>query len=160
MALKLIRQAPPSEAKWVNFDDDTKILLAGIDNAEYQIAFERMQRRIRRNDSSFEEGEVGVLAGEKSQHESQCMLISHFILKDWDGVLDAEGNPLKFSHNLGCELLKSNFEFFVFVFNQSTEIAREAKEELAETVGKPSPASNGKGSGRASPKRGVRSTSA
>lgn len=155
MALKLIKQAPASEAKWVNFDEDTKILLAGIDNAEYQIAFERMQRRIRRNDSSFEEGEVGVLAGEKSQHESQCMLISHFILKDWDGVLDADGNPLKFNHGVGCELLKSNFEFFVFVFNQSTEIAREAKEELAEMVGKPLPASSGKKSGRASQKKGA-----
>lgn len=161
MALKLIKQNPArSGEKWVNFDEDTKILLAGIDNAEYQVALERMRRRLQRNDARFEEGQVGIVTGELTEIQNQCMLLSHFVVKGWEGVEDAEGNPLKFSPQVAAELMQSNGEFFVFVLRESSLIAEEARQELAETVGKPLPVLSGKGSGLASPKKGGRSTSA
>lgn len=149
MALQLTKkdQAAPG-ARWVEFDKDTRVLLAGIDNAEYQVGLERMRRRITRNDARFEEGQVGVIAGELTEHQNHAMLMSHFIVKDWSGVLDADGNPLKYTPSVAAELLDSNVDFFLFVLRHSASVATEAAEELADTVKKPSPASSGKKSGR------------
>lgn len=149
MALQLTKKdQAPAGARWVEFDKETKVLLAGIDNAEYQVGLERMRRRITRNDARFEEGQVGVIAGELTEHQNHAMLMSHFIVKDWSGVLDADGNPLKYSPPVAAELLDSNVDFFLFVLRHSASIATEAAEDLAETVKKPSPASGGKKSGQ------------
>lgn len=161
MALQLgKKKAAAAGEQWKEFDKDTKVLLAGIDNGEYQIGLERMRRRLVRNDSRFEEGEVGVVAGEKTEHQNHAMLLSHFIVKDWTGVLDSEGAPIKYSPSVAAELLETNIEFFIFVLRESGKISAANAEELEETVGKPSPASSGKESGRAKPKSGARSTSA
>jgi hypothetical protein len=148
MALKLVKKTEPvSNDKWFNFDKDTKILLAPIDTPEYQIALERARRRLRRNDEQFTEGTVGVVSGEKTEHQNHCMLLSHFILKDWDGAQDDEGNPLKYTPAIGAEMLDGNVDFFIFVLKNAAEFAAENKGELAETVEKPSTGSTGKGSG-------------
>ncbi len=148
MALQLTKKdQAASGARWVEFDKDTKVLLVGIDNSEYQVGLERMRRRIVRNDARFEEGQVGVIAGELTEHQNHAMLMSHFIVKDWSGVLDADGNPLKYSPSVAAELLDSNVDFFLFVLRHSASVATEAAEELAVTVKKPSPASSGKKSG-------------
>lgn len=148
MALQLTKKDQAAAgARWVEFDKDTKVLLAGIDNAEYQVGLERMRRRIARNDARFEEGQVGVVAGELTEHQNHAMLMSHFIVKDWSGVLDAEGNPLKYSPPVAAQLLDHNVDFFLFVLRHSASVATEAAEELAETVKKRSPASSGKRSG-------------
>lgn len=161
MALKMIKkEAPVSNEKWVDFDADTRILLAGIDNDHYQVGLERMRRRIQRNDARFEEGQVGIIEGEMTEHQNQCMLLSHFIVKDWAGVEDADGNQLKFSQKAAADLLDANVEFFIFVLEKAGKITAEAREELEETVGKPSPASNGKESGPVKRTKGARSTSA
>lgn len=160
MALKLTKKEQSSGAKWVPFDEETKILMIGVDNDAYQVALERMRRRLQRNDSQFQEGEVGVVAGERTEHQNHCLLLGHFILKDWDGVEDADGNLVKFSHSAAAELLEGNIDFFVFVLKQAGKITADKAAELEETVGKPSPASNGKESGPAKRTKGVRSTSA
>jgi hypothetical protein len=150
MALKMSKkEETASKEAWVPFDKDTKILLVGIDNDHYQVALERMRRRIQRNDARFDEGQVGVIDGEMTEQQNQCMLLSHFIVKDWEGVQDADGNPLKFSHKGAADLLEANIEFFIFVLQEAGKITAEAREELAEAVGKQSPASNGSKSGQA-----------
>lgn len=161
MALKMTKSGPPKAGEaWVPFDDDTKILLAGVESPEYQVALERMRRRIQRNDARFEEGEVGVVAGEMTEHQNHCMLLSHFIVKDWQGVQDADGNPLEFSQGAAADLLEANIEFFVFVLREAGKVSADAREELAETLGKPSPASSGNASGREKRTKGARSTNA
>jgi hypothetical protein len=161
MALRVTKKEPAAaEAKWVEFDSETKVLLIGTDNTEYQVALERMRRRIQRNDARFEEGQVGVVAGEQTEHQNHAMLLGHFIVKDWMGVLDEEGNPVKYTPEVAAQLLEANLDFFVFAIQGGARVAAEAKEELDQTVGKPSPASSGKGSGQAKPTKGVRSTSA
>lgn len=152
MALQMKKSSELAGTKWAKFDDETSIQVAGIDSPEYQVALERMRRRIQRNDAKFEEGQVGVVAGEKTEHQNHCMLLANFIVKDWSGVQDAEGNPLKFDVTAAYELLESNIDFFLFVLRQGSVAATEASEELAETVGKPLPASNGRKSGAAKPK--------
>ena len=148
MALQLTKKDQAAAgARWVEFDKDTKVLLAGIDNAEYQVGLERMRRRIARNDARFEEGQVGVVAGELTEHQNHAMLLAHFIVKDWSGVLDAEGNPLKYGPSVAAELLENSLEFFLFVLRGGSSVATESAEELKETVGKPSPVSSGKKSG-------------
>ena len=150
MALQLTKKDQAvSGARWVEFDKDTKVLLAGIDNAEYQVGLERMRRRIARNDARFDEGQVGVVAGELTEHQNHAMLLAHFIVKDWSGVLDAEGNPLKYGPSVAAELLENSLDFFLFVLRGGSSVATESAEELKDTVGKPSPVSSGKKSGRA-----------
>lgn len=136
MALKLSKKAPVSNLRWANFDKDTKIQLGGIDNQEYLIALERVRRRIQRNDASFAQGEIGVIAGEKTEHESHCALLAQFIVKDWDGVQDDQDNPLKFDVGVCTELLESNIDFFLFVLQEGSKSTVEAGKELAETVEK------------------------
>lgn len=161
MALQLGKKKPAiAGERWAKFDDDTKILLASIDNPEYQVALERMRRRIQRNDARFEEGQVGVVAGEMTEHQNHAMLLSHFIVKDWEGVLDADGNPIKYSPPVAAELLENNIEFFVFVLREGAAAANDAAEERAESVGKPSAASSGKASGAAKARSAGRSTRA
>jgi hypothetical protein len=136
MALTLSKKAPVSDLRWAKFDKDTKIQLGGIDNPEYLIALERVRRRIQRNDARFEEGEIGVVPGEKTEHQSHCSLLAQFVVKDWDGVQDDQGNPLKFDVGACTELLESNIDFFLFVLKEGSKSTVEASKELAETVEK------------------------
>ncbi|MBS4081802.1 hypothetical protein [Pseudomonas rustica] len=159
MALQLGKKKPAiAGERWAKFDDDTKILLASIDNPEYQVALERMRRRIQRNDARFEEGQVGVVAGEMTEHQNHSMLLSHFIVKDWDGVLDTEGSPVKYSPAVAAELLENNIEFFIFVLREGALAANDAAEERAESVGKRLPVSSGSKSGAGKAKSAARST--
>lgn len=161
MALKLKKSAQPvGETKWVSFDEDTKIEIKGIDNPEYQIALERMRRRLRNNDAKFEEGVVGVVEGEKTEHQNHCLLLASFILKDWEGAQDEEGNPLKYNATIGAQMLEGDVAFFLFVLKQAGTFATENKGELAETVEKPSADTSGSASGAAKPKKERPSTPA
>lgn len=160
MALQLKKTAKSADSKWVEFDKDTKILLVGIDTPAYQIALERARRRLRNNDSRFVEGDVGIVDGEKTENETQAMLLSHFVVKDWSGVLDEDGNPLQYSPQVAADIMLADPAFFLFVLKESGKIAAEAKEELAETVEKPQPASSGKKNGPAKPKNEDSSTTA
>ena len=143
MALKLKKKDPvQAGAKWVDFDAETKVLLAGTDNIEYRVALERHNRRVQRNDARFGEGQVGVVDGELTDLQNHAMLLAHFIVKDWKGVQDDDSTD-------AAELLESNVEFLLFVLRGGTKVAAEAEKELVETVGKPSTGSSGRKTGRA-----------
>ncbi|CAG8863156.1 hypothetical protein PS627_00092 [Pseudomonas fluorescens] len=154
MALKKKKSNPAKsfEARWEDYDNETKVLLMPLDNEQYQIALERMRRRLARNDEKFVEGTVGVVEGEKTEHENHCMLLGQFILKDWQGAQDENGNPLKYSELEAGEVLKGDVDFFLFVIKKAAAIADENKQELEEAKGKSSPASSGKGTGAAAAK--------
>lgn len=160
MALKMKKKEVSTEAVWVPFDEDTKIQLVGSDQPEYQLALERARRRLQRNDAQFAEGAVGVVSGEKTELQTQAMLLSHFVVKDWEGVQDEEGNKLSFTPDAAADIMLAEHSFFLFVLRESGKIAAQAKGELEETVEKPSPASPGKGNGRAKPKNESSSTNA
>jgi hypothetical protein len=155
MALRLTKKDQNvSDTKWVAYDEDTKVLLARIDNPEYAVALERERRKLRNADAQFGTGVVGVIDGETTEHQTQCRLLSQFIVKDWAGVLDADDNPLAYSAAAAEQMLDANLEFFLFVLRESSTAAVEAQKALAETVGKSLPASSGKKSGAATPKSG------
>ena len=153
MALRLTKKDQNiSEYKWVDYDDDTKVLLARIDNPEYQVALERERRKLLNIDAQFGVGVVGGVEGEVTEHQTQCKLIGRFIVKDWAGVLDADGNPLPYSSEDAEQMLDANIKFFLFVLRSASVSAMEAQKALVETVGKSSPASSGKKSGAATRK--------
>lgn len=153
MALRLTKKDQnTSETKWVAYDDDTKVLLARIDNPEYAVALERERRKLRNADAQFGVGVVGAIKGETTEHQTQFKLLSQFIVKDWSGVVDEEDNPLAYSPAAGEQMLDANLSFFMFVLREASASALEAQQALAETVGKSSPASSGKKSGAATPK--------
>ncbi|MDU8429180.1 hypothetical protein RYA99_12355 [Pseudomonas syringae pv. actinidifoliorum] len=149
MALKLKnKEVVDTAAKWFDFDADTKVQLVSLDNTEYQIAMERMRRRVQRNDAQFQEGDIGVIQGEKSEYVNHCLAISFFLLKDWQGALDEEGNELVYKPAIGAQMLENDIDFFLFVLGKAGELAVELKAEKVETLEKPLPASNGKASGQ------------
>lgn len=153
MALRLTKKDQnTSETKWVDYDADTKVLLARIDNPEYSVALERERRKLRNADAQFGVGVVGVIDGETTEHQTQCRLLSQFIVKDWAGVQDAEGNPLAYSAAAAEQALDASLEFFLFVLREASTSAVEAQKALAETVGKSLPASSGSESGAETPK--------
>lgn len=153
MALRLTKKDQNiSESKWVAYDDDTKVLLARIDNPEYAVALERERRKLRNADAQFGVGVVGVIDGEKTETQTQYKLLSQFVIKDWAGVQDADENPLPYSPEVGEQMLDANFSFFMFVLREASASALEAQQALAETVGKSLPASSGKKSGAATRK--------
>jgi hypothetical protein len=61
---------------------------------------------------------------------------------------------------VAAELLENNIEFFIFVLREGAAAANDAAEERAESVGKPSPASNGSKNGAGKVKSAARSTRA
>jgi hypothetical protein len=153
MALRLTKKDQnTSDTKWVDYDADTKVLLARIDNTAYEVAIERERRKQANADAQFGVGVVGVIEGEATEYNIHCKLFSQFILKDWSGVLDEDGNPLPYSQEAGDQLLSSNVAFFMFVKREATKAAVEAHKALAETVGKSLPASSGNASGAETPK--------
>lgn len=150
MALKLKKkEVLRGDSKWLDFDQDTKVLLSGTNNTEYRIAMERYARRVQRNDARFGEGEVGVVDGELTDLQNHTMLLAHFVLKDWKGVQDENGNELSYSTEAAAQLLEMNPDFLLFVLRKGKEIASESEKELDETLGKPSPDSNGSVTGQA-----------
>lgn len=150
MALKMQKKAAASaDTKWVDFDKDTKVLLAGTDNIEYRVALERYNRRIARNDAKFGEDQVGVVEGEVTDLQNHAMLLGRFIVKDWKGVVDDDGNEVKYTVAAATELLEANVEFLLFVLRGGAVVTDEKQEELDETVKKPSTGSSGRKTGRA-----------
>ncbi|HEJ1056918.1 TPA: hypothetical protein SLP05_004538 [Pseudomonas putida] len=149
MALKLkkIDTTKSSEARWEEFDADTKVLLMPLDNQQYQIALERMRRRLARNDAQFGQEAVGVIEGEKSEHDNHCLLLASFIVQDWQGAQDENGKPLAYSENTCAEMLRGDSDFFYFVLRRAAAIAADNRKEQDEIKGKQSPASSGSGSG-------------
>lgn len=153
MALKLkkIDNTKNAEARWEEFDADTKILLMPLDNQQYQIALERMRRRLARNDAQFGQDTVGVIEGEKTEHDNHCLLLASFIVQDWQGAQDENGKPLAYSENTCAEMLRGDSEFFYFVLRRAAAIAADNRAEQDEIKGKQSPASNGSGNGASEP---------
>ncbi|MCS4284409.1 hypothetical protein M2396_002705 [Pseudomonas sp. BIGb0278] len=149
MALKLKKteSSKNGEARWEEFDKDTKVLLMPLDNQQYQIALERMRRRLARNDAQFLEGQVGVLEGEKSEHDNHCQLLASFIIKDWQGAEDENGKALAYNEAIGAEMLRGDSDFFYFALRRASTIAAENRQELDEIKGKSLPDSSGKPSG-------------
>ncbi|QHF03341.1 hypothetical protein N015_13355 [Pseudomonas asturiensis] len=152
MAFKLKKQIKHVEAKWYEFDNETKVLLASIDCPEYQIALARLRREIQRNDSKFAMGEAGVIEGEKTEYDGQSRLLAYHIVRGWEGVQDEEGNPLPFTAENAEALLLGSAEAFLFVIQKASAYSAELREELEESVGKQSPATSGKKSGAAKAK--------
>ncbi|MCE0912453.1 MULTISPECIES: hypothetical protein [Pseudomonas] len=153
MALKLkkIDNTKSAEARWEEFDADTKVLLMPLDNQQYQIALERMRRRLARNDAQFGQDAVGVIEGEKTEHDNHCLLLASFIVQDWQGAQDENGKPLAYSESICTEMLCGDANFFYFVLRRAAAIAADNRAEQDEIKGKLSPASNGSGNGASEP---------
>ena len=153
MALKLkkVDSSKNAEARWEKFDEDTQIQLMPLDNQQYQVALERMRRRLARNDAQFGEGSVGVIEGEKTEHDNHCLLLASFIVKDWQGAQDESGKALVYSETTCTEMLRGDADFFYFVLRRAAAIAADNRAELEDIKGKPSPASSGSGNGASEP---------
>lgn len=154
MALKIkkVDTSKSAEARWEQYDEDTKVLLMPLDNTSYQIGLERMRRRLSRNDAKFDEGGIGVVEGEKSEHDYHCMLLAQFILQDWTGAVDEAGSQIPYSETVGTQMLQGDVGFFLFVIRRAAAIASDNKEEREEIAGKPSSDIDGKANGASVPK--------
>lgn len=138
MALKLkkIDTTKNAEARWERYDEDTEVLLMPIDNEQYQIALERMRRQLARNDAAFSEDQVGVVPGERSEHDKHCLLLAQFIIQDWKGAVDDSGAALSYEEAVGAEMLRGDVQFFLFTLRRARAIASDYAAEREEVLGK------------------------
>lgn len=130
--------------QWKRYDDETEVLLRGIDNDSYHIGLARARRQINKADSSFMIGEVDIAEGEISEHAYQCKLLSKFIVQDWRGAKDASGTAIPYSATTCEATLAADIGFFIFVVKAASEIAADAEKERSETLGKSLPVTDGK----------------
>lgn len=122
--------------KWVRFDEESEILIRGLNDDKYQIALSRVRRQITKADTKFENDFVGVLDDEISEHAYQCKLLSRYIIKDWRGVKDSAGVDREYTVEFGERVLSANVDFFLFVIRESKEILEFFQEERSDIVGK------------------------
>jgi len=144
---KTVAVAP--DERWVRFDDETEVLLRSLDDDAYQIGLARVRRQIAKADDGFKIGEVGVVEGEITEYDFQCKLLSQYVLKDWRGAKDADGQAVTYTPQTGQATLRSNIRFFLFVIKAAGEIAAEMQQAQEDTVGKSLPATDGKSRKRA-----------
>lgn len=126
-----------AEARWEKIDNSgAEVLLMPLDNPDYTIGYERLRRRLFKNDAQFGEGEIGVVSGERSEHEGHCLLLANFVIKDWKGALDESGKPIQYTVDNGVAMLKGDPEFFLFTLQKASQLAKDNKEEFSEALGK------------------------
>lgn len=121
-----------SGVRWFNFDETTRVKVAGIDENKYQIAVERARRLIAESDAKQSLHNISVSDADTTEFDVQCQLISKFLIRDWDGVVNEDGNQAEFSAEAAEKLLKSNVAFFAWVLEKSTLVAIEKKADVAQ----------------------------
>ncbi|CAK7070249.1 MAG: hypothetical protein KER_03088 [Kerstersia gyiorum] len=145
MALIVVNDVTDHTAEqWRSYGDGVEVLIRSLDAREYQIARARAARQIQKLDGLFRSGDVGVAPGEISEHDYQCTLLGKYIVRDWRGAVDAQGQPAAFSEQSAIATLRSDVNFFLFVLKEAGEIAAAAEQERSEHVGKSLPATDGK----------------
>jgi hypothetical protein len=121
-----------SGVRWFNFDETTRVKVAGIDENKYQIAVERARRLIAESDAKQSLHNISVSDADTTEFDVQCQLIAKFLIRDWDGVVNEDGNQAEFSADAAEKLLKSNVAFFAWVLEKSTLVAIEKKADVAQ----------------------------
>lgn len=154
MGLQVIKKNPEAIGeRWEDFDKDTKLLIAGLDNDDYKVARERAFRLIAKQDAGQSLENITVTDADKAEHDIQSQLFAKYILKDWSGdVTDENGKPLKYSEENAFNLLRNNIEVFIFVLKAAQKVDLENFKEKQAMVGKSLPALPGSKSGKGRPK--------
>ncbi|MCL1161497.1 hypothetical protein L2728_06295 [Shewanella chilikensis] len=121
-----------SGVRWFNFDETTRVKVAGIDENKYQIAVDRARRLITKSDARQSLHNISVSDADTTEFDVQCQLMAKFLIRDWDGVVNEDGSEAEFSAEAAEKLLKSNAAFFAWVLEKSTVVAIEKKADLAQ----------------------------
>lgn len=126
-----------SGVRWFNFDETTRVKVAGIDENKYQIARDRARRLITQSDAGQSLHDISVSDADTTEFDVQCQLMAKFLIRDWDGVVNEDGSAEEFSAEAAEKLLKSNAAFFAWVLEKSTVVAIDKAKEIAEAKKKP-----------------------
>lgn len=121
-----------SGVRWFNFDETTRVKVAGIDENKYQIAVDRARRLITQSDARQSLHNISVSDADTTEFDVQCQLMAKFLIRDWDGVVNEDGSEAEFSAEAAEKLLKSNAAFFAWVVEKSTLVAIEKKADVAQ----------------------------
>lgn len=121
-----------SGVRWFNFDENTRVKVAGIDENKYQIARDRARRLITQSDARQSLQNISVSDEDTTEFDVQCQLMAKFLIRDWDGVVNEDGSAAEFSADAAEKLLKSNAAFFAWVLEKSTVVAIEKKADVAQ----------------------------
>ncbi|WP_345873051.1 hypothetical protein [Shewanella algae] len=119
-----------SGVRWFNFDETTRVKVAGIDENKYQIAVDRARRLITQSDARQSLHNISVSDADTTEFDVQCQLMAKFLIRDWDGVVNEDGSEAEFSAEAAEKLLKSNAAFFAWVVEKSTLVAIEKKADV------------------------------
>ena len=130
-----------NEAKWHTFDEEgnIKFKIKPLDNDQYQIAFEKYRRHV--NSQDHKTLNLDVSDNDMSEAQVQCKLFAKYIIVDWQGITDENGNDAPYNEDMAYQLLKGNTDVFLFVFKKANEDTK-AVQENSENIKKKSETSS------------------
>jgi len=134
--------------RWEDYDHETKFKIAGLDNEDYKVGLERARRLMAKSDAGQTLQTLTVFSTDMTEYHIQCKLAAFYLVKDWSGeVYDEKDNPISYSPENAEKLLLGNVNLFMWVITKAKEVQADRQAVEAETLGKSSPASNGKANG-------------
>jgi len=129
---ELVKTKP--KAQWKKFNDLVSFKVEPLDNDSYQIGFNKYVRYLKAQDNKVLN--LDVAENEMSEASVQCELFAKYILTDWKGITDEDGEEVEYSIDMAFQMLKSNTDVFLFVFEASNNLEADVNEEKNSTVKK------------------------
>ncbi|KLT73252.1 hypothetical protein PL75_03230 [Neisseria arctica] len=146
MALKL-KKKQEIEARWVDYKDGdetlARFLIKPIEDSRYQVAVERNQIGTRADGVTID----NIADDARPFLEKDAEAVARYLLVDWDGVEDADGNAIKYSPETAYEVLTKTqigLVLWAWIKEQAEAIQAEAYKDRDELVKKPLNGTNGK----------------
>lgn len=118
------------EGVWIPWLRGVRLRIARLGNRAHREFLTSEFQRIR--------AELGRVANEKESENIEIRALATHVLKDWDGLVDDNDQPLTYTVELGVEMLQDSGyeEMSTFVLNSSTRMEHYAREQARETEGK------------------------
>ncbi|WP_424034451.1 hypothetical protein [Neisseria bacilliformis] len=145
MALKIAKKAE-TDAQWCVFEQDgeavARFLIRPIDEPRYQVAQERLQMAVRAG--GLDIADIAVDAKPWVLRDAEA--VARYLVADWDGLEDAQGNALAYSPDMACEVFAQShvgLVLWAWAKSQAEALQERAEREGAEAVKKPSHGSGG-----------------
>lgn len=113
---------------WVQHDDETRFLVARLNNRKFQNMFQKLIAPYRRQ---FESGKLPL----EKQEQIMCKCMAETVLLGWEG-LTMDGEPIEYSKDMAYTLLTTpgaeEFRDLISAYAGDAETFREQQYEEAE----------------------------
>lgn len=123
--------------EWRKYADGVSFELYALSNPLYMQAMATQERR---------DANVDILDLDEEQNslEMQVKIVGRYLVKDWKGIVDEQGEPLALTPDSFVDLVVADSAILGWIVEQAAEIAKQQKEYVADTKKKSSNVTSGK----------------